>query len=348
MLIARVADLTPPGAALVGVGTVLLCLACTSSASAYTPDDDYGPVANFALTERSGRVVERADLSGKVWVAAFIFTRCAGPCRQVSGNMASLQQDLASNRNVVLVSFTVDPEFDTPQILRDYAQFYEADPERWLFLTGKRDELYPLVRTSFLLGVERNEGPDAKPGYEVEHSTKLVLVDARGHIRGYFDSTEPGDLTELKRRITFLTWQNQLPAVNALLNGLSALVLSAGYLAIRRRRIVLHKTCMLAALGVSALFLTSYLYYHFAVKKGEPTPFTGTGWIRPVYFAVLLSHTVLAAVVAPLALFTAYQGLRDRLERHVRVARWTLPLWLYVSVTGVFVYWMLYHLYPSP
>jgi uncharacterized membrane protein YozB (DUF420 family) len=102
------------------------------------------------------------------------------------------------------------------------------------------------------------------------------------------------------------------------------------------------------ALAVSVLFITSYLYYNFVVKKGEPTPFTGTGWIRPAYFAILLSHTILAPVVAALALFTAYQGLKDHLARHIRVARWTLPLWLYVCGTGVVVYWMLYRLYPSP
>ena len=260
--------------------------------------------------------------------------------------MARLQTELAGNKEVQLVSFTVDPDFDTPQVLRDYAQRFGADPQRWLFLTGPRDEIYRLIRTSFKLGVERNASSESQTGYEVEHSTKIVLVDPRGHIRGYFDSTEPGDLAALKSRITFLVWQNRLPAVNATLNGLSALILSVGYLAIRRRRIRLHKTCMLIALGVSALFLTSYLYYHFAVKKGEPTPFPGTGWIRPTYFAVLLSHTLLAAVVAPLAVFTVYQGLRDRLARHVTVARWTLPLWFYVSVTGVVVYWMLYRLYP--
>jgi protein SCO1/2 len=244
---------------------VFLCLTCTSSAPAYTPDDDYGRVADFSLTERSGQVVHRADLSGKVWVAAFIFTRCAGPCAQVSGSMANLQRDLTSNKDVVLVSFTVDPEFDTPQVLRDYAQRYGADPERWLFLTGERDELYRLIRTSFRLGVERNEGPAAQAGYEVDHSTKLVLVDGQGYIRGYFDGTAASDLTELKRRITLLTWQNRLPAVNAMLNGLSALMLTVGYLAIRRRRIALHKACMLAALSVSAVFLASYLYYHIVV-----------------------------------------------------------------------------------
>src|SRR6266852_6015492 len=149
-----------PGGSL-AVWAFLLWLACTPPASAYTPDDDYGRVADFSLTARSGKVIQRADLSGKVWIAAIIFTRCTGPCAQVSGSMANLQQDMASNKDVVLVSFTVDPEFDTPQVLDKYAQRYGADPERWLFLTGERDKLYRLIRTSFLLGVERNEGPDA-------------------------------------------------------------------------------------------------------------------------------------------------------------------------------------------
>jgi uncharacterized membrane protein YozB (DUF420 family) len=137
-----------------------------------------------------------------------------------------------------------------------------------------------------------------------------------------------------------------LPSVNAALNGTSAVLLVAGYAAVRRGAVVVHAACMLSALCVSTLFLASYLYYHFAVKRGQPTPFPGEGWVRPVYFSVLLSHTVLAAVAAPLALFTAYQALRGRFGRHVRVARWTLPVWLYVSVTGVVVYWMLYRLYP--
>jgi putative membrane protein len=139
---------------------------------------------------------------------------------------------------------------------------------------------------------------------------------------------------------------DDLPSVNATLNAASALLLTVGFAAIRRRRVGLHKTCMLLALGFSAVFLTSYLYYHLIVRHGQSTPFTGEGSIRTLYFAVLLSHTVLAAVVAPLALFVAYQALRGNFPRHVRVARWTLPLWWYVSVTGVLVYWMLYRLYP--
>jgi putative membrane protein len=137
-----------------------------------------------------------------------------------------------------------------------------------------------------------------------------------------------------------------LPALNAVLNGTCALLLITGYRFIRRRQVLAHQVCMLMALAVSAAFLASYLYYHLVVRRGEPTRFVGPEPVRAVYLAVLLSHTVLAVVVAPLALVTAYLGLTGRYPRHVRVARWTLPIWLYVSVTGVVVYWMLYRLYP--
>ena len=131
------------------------------------------------------------------------------------------------------------------------------------------------------------------------------------------------------------------------------MLLILGYLAVRRRRIALHKASMLTALVVSGVFLTCYLYYHFAVQHGRPTYFSerapeAPAWVRTTYSAILVSHIVLATVVVPLALYVSYQGLRDRIERHVRLARWLLPVWLYVSVTGVVVYWMLYRLYPSP
>lgn len=134
-----------------------------------------------------------------------------------------------------------------------------------------------------------------------------------------------------------------LPSVNAALNATSALLVTAGYVAVRSGKIGLHKGLMLSALGVSLAFLISYLYYHY--YKGS-TGFSGPSSVRPIYFTILISHTILAALVAPLALITAYLGIRDRLQKHVRLARWTLPIWLYVSVTGVVVYWMLYHLYP--
>ncbi len=134
-------------------------------------------------------------------------------------------------------------------------------------------------------------------------------------------------------------------ALNASLNATSAILLSTGYLMIRRGRILAHKSCMGLAFASSAVFLVSYLLYH--AKVGS-VPFRGQGWIRPVYFTLLASHTVLAAAIVPLAVITLSRALREQFDRHKRIARWTLPLWLYVSVTGVVVYFLLYHLYAAP
>jgi len=134
-----------------------------------------------------------------------------------------------------------------------------------------------------------------------------------------------------------------LPAVNAFLNGTSAVLLSTGYLFIRRKKVTGHKICMLSAFGVSCLFLISYLIHHYQVGS---TPFPGQGWVRPVYFTLLVSHICLAALVVPLALTTIYRGLNEQFDKHVKIARWVLPIWLYVSVSGVIVYVMLYQLFP--
>jgi uncharacterized membrane protein YozB (DUF420 family) len=130
-----------------------------------------------------------------------------------------------------------------------------------------------------------------------------------------------------------------LPAVNATLNAISAVLLTCGYVMIRRHRIATHRRFMLAAFATSALFLTSYLVYHYNIGS---KPFPGQGPIRIVYFTILITHVILAAAVLPLALITLNHALRSRFEKHVPIARWTLPIWLYVSVTGVVVYLMLY------
>ena len=135
-----------------------------------------------------------------------------------------------------------------------------------------------------------------------------------------------------------------LPALNATLNAASALFLLLGYRFIRQRRIAQHKACMLTAFTLSLVFLVSYLTYHFQVGS---VPFRGTGWIRSLYFTILISHTVLAALVPPLAFVTLLRAFRQQFDRHRRLARWTLPVWLYVSLTGIVVYWMVYRLYPS-
>ena len=132
-----------------------------------------------------------------------------------------------------------------------------------------------------------------------------------------------------------------LPGLNATLNGIAAALLATGYVLIRRGRRNLHRACMLAAFGTSTLFLVSYLVYHANVGS---VAFAGQGAVRVVYFAILISHVVLAVLILPLALVTLARAARGRFDRHVAIARWTLPLWLYVSVTGVIVYWMLYRM----
>ncbi len=132
------------------------------------------------------------------------------------------------------------------------------------------------------------------------------------------------------------------PALNAGLNATSALLIATGIGLIRAGRRRAHRGVMIAAVVSSSLFLASYLYYHYHVGSVR---FTGQGWIRPVYFGILLTHTILAAVVVPLVIVTLARGLRERFDRHKAIARWTYPIWLYVSVTGVVIYVLLYHVY---
>lgn len=139
-------------------------------------------------------------------------------------------------------------------------------------------------------------------------------------------------------------WMSVLPTVNAALNALSATLLFIGWRYIRRRNIDVHKRYMIAALVSSTLFLASYLVYHAFAGS---TRFTGTGTIRVVYFTILLTHTVLAVFVPPLAIISVWNGLRMRVETHRRFARWTFPIWMYVSITGVTVYMFLYHWFPA-
>jgi cytochrome oxidase Cu insertion factor (SCO1/SenC/PrrC family) len=201
--------------ALVTLSVSILVLAgCAGPVSPGTIiNDDLGPVGDFALTERTGRTIHRDDLLGKVWVGAFVFTRCAGPCHQVSGTMARLQHDLADLPDVRLVTFTVDPEYDTRRVLNEYAERRNADPERWLFLTGEPDKVYSLIRNGFHLYAEPNRGAERTAGNEVTHDVRLALVDRRGHLRvgktstgseGYFDGTRAEDIPLLEEKVRAL------------------------------------------------------------------------------------------------------------------------------------------------
>jgi len=138
---------------------------------------------------------------------------------------------------------------------------------------------------------------------------------------------------------------HDLPAINASLNALSAIFLTAGFIFIRRRNIVAHRHCMIAAFTTSVIFLACYLTYHALVKT--VTHFHDPAWFRPIYLVILLTHTVLAAVIVPMILMTLNRALRERFDRHKAIARWTWPLWMYVSVTGVVVYLLLYQIFPQ-
>ncbi len=153
-------------------------------------------LAEFSLTERSGRTVGRADLLGKVWVVGFIFTRCSGPCPIVTTSMHRLQgafgaPDLADAR---LLTLTVDPEFDTREVLADYARSVGADPARWWFLTGPKADVHGLIEKSFLMAIREVSEPGVAVGESIIHSTRLAIVDRRGRVRRIVSGTDPAEV----------------------------------------------------------------------------------------------------------------------------------------------------------
>ncbi len=182
---------------LVGVSAAYVVSEATSkpAVSAVAP----GPhiriaLPDFSFTERSGQTLSRKDLLGRVWIADFIFTSCAGPCPLMSRHMQRLQTDLADLKSLRLVSFSVDPERDTPEVLRTYGERYDADPQRWLFLTGPMDRIYDIAIKGFKITVEA-----ARENYQIIHDTRFILVDAEGAIRGYYDSASAEDLQRLRQ-----------------------------------------------------------------------------------------------------------------------------------------------------
>jgi putative membrane protein len=137
---------------------------------------------------------------------------------------------------------------------------------------------------------------------------------------------------------------SDLPLLNACLNGTSALLLTIGYIQIKKQRKTAHRNCMIGAFATSTLFLISYLYYHYHAKT---TRFVDPQWFRPIYLTILLTHTLLATIIVPMVLVTFYRAIKQQWERHKAIARWTWPIWMYVSVTGVVIYLILYQLFPQ-
>jgi protein SCO1/2/putative membrane protein len=315
-------------------------------------------------------MVTGLDLADRVAIASFIFTRCPLSCPRISGVMKDLQGRLAGT-DVLLVSISVDPEHDTAAVLSDYARRFGATPDRWWFLTGPKATIYDLIRDRFLLSVMETPPADSSTGVEaITHSDRLALID-QGRIVGLYETDDPRALEALvirARRCALPEWVRRLPAVNAGLNGLSAALLLAGWILIGRYRtlsaslaesaapsvagkapwghplVKAHETCMGLAVAASAAFLTCYLVYH---ARAGSVPFPHGGNLRMAYLTILLSHTVLATVSVPLILATVFLAWRGDLARHTRMAPVTLPIWLFVAVTGVVIYLMLYHLPPA-
>jgi protein SCO1 len=301
------------------------------------------PLGSFRLIERSGQPVTEADLADDVWVAAFIFTRCPSSCPRISAVMKGLQSPLGI-AGVRLVSLSVDPDHDTPEVLARYANGVGADRDRWWFLTGKQEEIVDLILNRFHLPIEKNPGVDADSKAEaVRHSPRLVLVDRGNTVVGYFDSDDPEAVRELVAKARRkASWARKLPVVNASLNGSCAVLLLLGWSMILMKRVRGHAVCMIAAVAVSAVFLGCYLVYHFQVGS---VSFRGTGWLKVTYLSILLSHTILATFgVVPLVSLTLIRAIRSDFQRHASIARLTFPIWLYVSITGVVIYWMLYQM----
>lgn len=334
--------------------SAVLCLAFSDGRTTMTPaaEDltDLGfTLGRFELIERSGKTINETDLEDRVWISAFVFSRCTTSCPVISKTMKDIQLEL-SNTEVLLVSLSVDPDHDTPAVLREFADRYAANPERWWYLTGSKGTIYELILDRFKISVDQGESIDPKEKAEaVAHSDRLVLVGPGNKIMGMFDSKDPKavrrleDLARLldrKLRAGRSGWILRLPSVNASFNASCTVLLALGWLLIRAGRPRAHSLCMVIALSVSGLFLSSYLVYHYHMGSVR---FRGVGGARLTYLTILLSHTLLAIAVVPLIAVTVTRAVRGRYSDHSRIARVTYPIWLYVSMTGVVVYWMLYH-----
>lgn len=162
---------------------------------------DQKGISDFAFTERNGKTVTKADLIGHPWVVCFVFSKCLGPCMDVSRSMMKLQ-DALKDTDVRLVTLTVDPKRDTPKVLQNYADNFGADSDRWLFLTGEKEKLHRLIMKDFLMPVQELEGEERKEGWEVLHTTNILLVDEKGVVQAKYDGKIPGQVDELIERLT--------------------------------------------------------------------------------------------------------------------------------------------------
>jgi protein SCO1 len=340
-------------------------------------------VGEFSLVDQLGRPVTNETLKGKPWVVNFVFTRCVTHCPQLMGKAYYNLHQRLKDVDFRIVTITVDPKFDDVARMKKQSDVFDVDPDRWLFVTGREDKVYALIRNGFKQAAWEDVGPDG--GMDFAHSLNMIHVDKDGTIVGKYDGRVDAELETLAQVLegkietpkrhspaAIMTappvemvqgngrpvpqWVERLPATNAMLNTLATLLLLGGYSAIKYRPsseaerqhfIRLHKKLMLTAFATSIAFLACYLTYHFMLQHytGDASRrFQGQGPIRAVYFSILISHVILAALVPLGALATIFYAYREKWDRHRRIAKVTYPIWLYVSVTGVVIYLMLYHM----
>ncbi len=399
------------------------------------PDQNGSGVANlsplsipdFILQECMGGEFGLADLKAKPWVASFVFTRCVTTCPQITLAMKNLQDRVAGeNPNVMFVTLTVDSDFDNAITLKRYSETFEPDRSRWKFLTGDMQAIHDIIVNGFGVYVKENIGEARRPGMEVAHSNRVVLVNQEGAPVGKFLGTNADEMADLagillgrkpfpepKPRFQFsagdgavelevvavessepeideqeaeihvseatdpdddtpsLTtrvetvesessvelrlakidrqlpgWAKAFPTGNAILNLTSAVLLTLGWLAIRRGHRNTHRNFMISAFVVSVVFLVCYLTSHWALAAytGERgRPFSGGPRAGMVYYMILWPHVALAATVPFFAVRVFQHAAAERWDKHRRLARIAFPVWMYVSVTGVAIYVMLYH-----
>ena len=295
------------------------------------PEVPAGP----SLTDRQGHAFPITALEGKIWVVSVVRGDCAGPCEQVLAALQELGDAVPSSVGFLSLTLpTLDGSLSLP-----------LQQLPWTVLRGPLDGFrsltvdYLKLHPSELLAVE--DGIDAVLIATVGSSGRVLRTYRAGEAGGIAVADRSGIVSDLD----FLQSLRSRPKLHAALNALSAALLATGFLFVRKKMIRPHVTCMLLAVVVTLSFLVSYLQYHYHTGS---TAFQGQGWIRPLYLGLLLSHTVLAAFVIPLVSVLLFHAVRRRFDRHRRLARWTLPIWLYVSITGVLVYFMLYVWFPGP
>jgi len=298
---------------------------------------------DLTLRDTGGRAFELLSLTNNVWIASFVSRRCLESCPATLERLGAIAEDLPEGMS--LVTFVVDAEGAWPP--RPPAA--EGRP-RWILGQGNAIDADPEadVRAFAMdnLGIDPARLDALASGAP---SVIAVAVDRLGRPRRVREVAEADEATGRPLRAVvgdafFLVSLNRHPALHALLNATTAAMLVIGLFFIRRKLVRAHLTCMISAVAVTCVFLLSYLIYHFNVGS---MPFRGTGWSRPLYFGVLLSHSLLAAFIVPLAVRMLWFAYRKEFERHRALGRYALPIWLYVSCTGVLVYLMLYVWFPG-